>query len=145
VSDLDRRGLEPDFPVEFVVEGTPVSQQSGNPRAKDEWKERIRAASRLVLPEGHWVTYARVSVTIFHFPEVEMEGDLDNIVKLFLDAMSQHIYGDDVQVERIVVQKFEPGRIFQFALPPETLEHALRRQKPVTYVRVSTSPFEELE
>ncbi len=41
-----------------------------------------------------------------------MQGDVDNIVKPILDALSKHIYNDDGQVERIWVQKFEPGRIF---------------------------------
>jgi len=137
-------GLEPEFPVEFLVEGTAVSHQSDNAKAKNEWKERVRVASQRSLPEGHWLTYARVAVTIYYFPAIQMEGDLDNIVKLFLDAMNEHIYSDDSQVDRIVVQKFEPGRLFEFVLPTVILERAMRGPKPVTYVRVSTNPFEEL-
>jgi crossover junction endodeoxyribonuclease RusA len=144
MSDDTAKGLEPDFPIEFLVEGTPVSLQSGNAKAKEQWKERVRAASGSALPDGHWVTYDRIAVTIYYFPAVEMQGDVDNIVKLILDALKQHIFSDDSQVDRVVVQKFEPGRLFEFALPSPILEQALRGPKPVSYIRVSTSPFEEL-
>jgi len=141
----ERPGLEPTFPIEFLVEGTPVSHQAKSARAKAEWKARVKRASSKVLPEGHWVTYDRVSVTIYYFPATEIEGDIDNIVKLMLDALKQHVFSDDSQVERLVVQKFEPDRVFQFELPSSILEQALRAPKPVSYVRVSTSPFEELK
>jgi hypothetical protein len=51
---------------------------------------------------------------------------------------------DDRQVERVVVQKFEPDRIFPFATPSSTLEDALTRSKPLLYVRLTDDPFEEL-
>jgi crossover junction endodeoxyribonuclease RusA len=73
-----------------------------------------------------------------------MEGDIDNIVKLVLDAMSHHIYMDDAQVERVVVQKFEPGRVFGFSSPSEVLASAMFATKPVLYIRLSDNPFEDL-
>ena len=40
-----------------------------------------------------------------------MHADIDNCIKLILDAMTTLRYIiDDKQVERLVVQKFEPGR-----------------------------------
>lgn len=38
-----------------------------------------------------------MSVTIFYFPDGKMDGDIDNIIKPILDAMSAHIYIDDSQ------------------------------------------------
>jgi len=73
-----------------------------------------------------------------------MQGDLDNIVKLVLDALAHHIYVDDSQVDRIVVQRFEPGNVFPFASPTATLEDALNRPKPLLYVRITDDPFEDL-
>jgi hypothetical protein len=138
------RALEPDFPVEFLVQGTPVSLQAKRAESRAQWKERVRIASRPVLPEGHWATTGRVSVTLFYFPEAAMQGDIDNIVKPILDALAQHIYIDDAQVERLVVQKFEPGNIFLFSAPTVILSAALRSRKPLLYVRLSIDPFEEL-
>lgn len=73
-----------------------------------------------------------------------MQGDVDNIVKPVLDALCQHIYYDDKQVERVWVQKFEPGRIFQFANPTDTLSKALVGEKPLLYVRLDDDPTEGL-
>lgn len=83
-------------------------------------------------------------MTIYYFPAQRMQGDVDNIVKFILDAMKQHIFIDDRQVERVVVQKFEPGNVFNFANPSETLIEALNSDKPLVYIRVSNDPFEEL-
>lgn len=136
--------VEIHFPFEFIVEGTPVSLQATRRESIDRWKARIRDVSRPRLPEGHFATDAPLAVTLFYFPAAEMQGDIDNIVKPILDALSRHIYMDDRQVQRIVVQKFEPGRIFEFGSPGATLQDALNRPKPVLYIRLSDDPFEEL-
>jgi crossover junction endodeoxyribonuclease RusA len=137
--------METEFPLEFLVSGTPVSLQSSNRPAIDGWKALIRESSRRLLPEGHWTTERPISVTFFYFPVEQMEGDLDNIVKFMLDALSNYIYADDRQVERVVIQKFEPERLFSFAAPSEVLANALFGPKPVVYIRLSDDPFEELE
>jgi crossover junction endodeoxyribonuclease RusA len=137
--------LELVFPLEFLVSGTAVSLQAKRRESVDRWKSRIKDASREVLPEGHFATEGPVSMTLFYFPASEMTGDIDNIVKPILDALCQHIYMDDDQVERVLVQKFEPGKIFQFNSPSSTLEGALVAEKPLLYVRLSDNPFEELQ
>lgn len=73
-----------------------------------------------------------------------MQGDIDNIVKPVLDALCRHVYVDDRQVERVVVQKFEPGNAFTFTRLTTKLAEALGAKKPVLYIRVSSDPFEEL-
>jgi crossover junction endodeoxyribonuclease RusA len=133
------------FPLEFLVSGTAVSLQAKRRESVDRWKARIREASHEVLAEGHFATEGPVSVTLFYFPDSEMAGDIDNIVKPILDALCQHIYIDDNQVERVLVQKFEPEKIFQFGSPSSILEGAIVGDKPLLYVRLSDNPFEELE
>lgn len=73
-----------------------------------------------------------------------MAGDIDNVIKLTLDAMSSHLYIDDEQVERGLMQKFEKGRIFSFRNPSETLAACMLGPKPALYVRVSKDPHEDL-
>ena len=85
-----------------------------------------------------------MAVTLFHFPDGEYEGDIDNSIKLVLDSMNNHIYVDDRQVDRIVVQKFEQGNLFEFVLPSQVLRLALVSDKPVLFVRISNDPFGEL-
>ena len=86
-----------------------------------------------------------MSVTLYYLPDNSMQGDVDNIVKLILDALCRHIYIDDHQVERVVVQKFEPHKVFSFGQPSATLAKALFMEKPLLYVRISNDPFEELK
>jgi crossover junction endodeoxyribonuclease RusA len=136
--------VEIEFPLEFLVEGTPVSFQHRRHEARNEWKARVNAASSNELRERPSASRARIAVTLFYFPSEPMQGDVDNIVKLVLDALCEHIYVDDSQVDRIIVQRFEPGNVFAFSSPSPTLEQALRRPQSVLYVRLSDDPFEDL-
>jgi Holliday junction resolvase RusA-like endonuclease len=136
--------MEIQFPIEFIVTGTPISSQVARPATRDEWKNRIRRASAAAIPQPHFASQDRMAITIYNMPAEPMEGDIDNIVKWIVDALSRHIYLDDRQVERIVVQKFEPENVFKFAMPSEVLGRALESSKPLVYIRVSNDPFEEL-
>lgn len=136
--------MEITFPIEFLVHGTPISLQAKRADAKAEWKSRIRAASKTAIPDQHLASDERMAVTLYYLPNEPMQGDIDNIIKPILDALSQHIYLDDVQVERVVVQKFEPGNVFSFQRPTGTFLAALSGTKPVLYVRVSNDPIEDL-
>jgi hypothetical protein len=137
--------MEIKFPIEFVVMGTPVSLGAKRPETRDEWKERVKAASNVAIPHPHFVSGDRIALTIYNLPDEPMEGDIDNIVKFILDALCRHIYIDDRQVERVVVQKFEPGNVFTFSKPSETFLQALGSPRPLVYIRVSNDPFEELK
>ncbi len=65
-----------------------------------------------------------------------MLGDIDNIVKPIMDALVRVAYIDDKDVERVVVQKFEPQDEWNFSDPDEQLAAALDAAPPVVYVRV---------
>jgi crossover junction endodeoxyribonuclease RusA len=65
-----------------------------------------------------------------------MEGDIDNIVKPILDGMINVAYLDDDVVERVLVQKFEPGIERSFLDVTESLAAALDVDAPVVYIRV---------
>lgn len=140
----NRAKMEPEFPFEFIVPAAPVSFQRSNAAAKQAWKNLVRSSLAPNLPEMHFATEQRLAVTLFYYPEDEMEGDLDNVLKLTLDAMNQHVYIDDQQIERIVIQKFESGRVFSFSDPSQTLAQCILGQKPALYVRLSNDPHEDL-
>lgn len=135
--------MEPEFPVEFLVFGTPLSLQASG-RSREEWKKRVREASNDSLPEMHVWYEGPVAVTIYYFPPTEMPGDVDNIIKPILDALSAHLFKDDHQVVRVTVQKFEPGQPAIFSDPSPVLTKALLSAPPVSYVHVTDSPFGEI-
>jgi hypothetical protein len=136
--------MEIAFPIEFLVPGTPISLQAKRAKSRKQWKARVRDASRTVIPDSHFASEGRIAVTLYYLPDEPMDGDIDNIVKPVLDALCRHIYRDDAQVERVAVQKFEPGNIFSFQQPTATFLMALNGEKPVLYVRVSNNPVEDL-
>ena len=121
-----------------------MSFQAKRAESREEWKERVKSASSTAIPSPHFASDERMAITLYYLPEEPMQGDLDNIVKPILDALSRHIYIDDTQVERIVAQKFELGNAFTFSRPTAKFAEALGGDRPVLYVRVSNDPFEEL-
>jgi hypothetical protein len=135
--------LEPDLPFEFTVAGTALSLQA-SARSRAKWKQAIQEAAKQALPEGYWLLSRPLAVTIYIFPRTEMQGDVDNRVKPILDAMARRIYSDDEIVERVVVQKFEPGRVFPFQNPTEIMLSALEAEVPVIYIRITDDVHEEL-
>ena len=129
--------VEISFPLEFWLEGVPVSLQA-SARSKEFWKGRVSAAAENALAKGHGATHGPVGVTIYYFPDARMEGDLDNILKPILDALGQVVYVDDQQVERIVVQKFEPGGASGFVDPSSVLIEAMEAAGPRVYLRIDS-------
>ncbi|MBO0903968.1 RusA family crossover junction endodeoxyribonuclease [Jiella sonneratiae] len=135
--------LEPPLPLEFIVHGTPTSLQ-GSARSRDEWQRRVRRAALAGLPVGGWLLSQPLAATIYIFPAAPLAGDIDNRVKHILDAMTRVVYLEDAQIHRIVVQKFEPDAIFQFANASQCLAEALMSTDPVVYVRITDDLHEEL-
>ncbi len=126
------------FPLEVVIEATPVSAQSSS-SSRDAWKLLVAAGTRQRLREltdWYWLVKQPLSVTIFYFPDAPMEGDIDNIVKPILDAMKTIVYHDDDVVERVLVQRFEPGLAWSFGALAENLAVAVDRTPPVVYIRI---------
>ena len=136
--------VEIEFPLEFIVSGIPVSHQAKRVDSKAEWRERVKAAIRVTLPENHFATGDSMSVTLFHFSETEMKGDIDNIIKPVLDALGGFVYLDDKQVERVLAQKFERKHVSDFHAPSPVLKSAIDLAKPLTYIRLSNDPSEGL-
>ena len=135
----------PELPLEFNVVGTPVSFQSDSSKAKDEWKSKVLNAALAVVENGSWAfDDTRLAITMFYFPQSPMQGDLDNIIKLTLDALNPNVYLDDELVDRIVVQRFDANLIVTFTSPSDTLVAAMASKEPVLYIRLEEVPVEDL-
>lgn len=135
--------VEVQFPVEIVLHGVPLSLQA-SAQSRKRWQERIKTAARVELPEFYFAAVAPIKVTIYYFPDAPMDGDLDNIVKPILDSFGRFVYVDDRQVERIWVQKFEPGRSFTFKDPTPKLAAAIEAEGPRVYLHVDLSEAGEV-
>jgi crossover junction endodeoxyribonuclease RusA len=90
-------------PFEFIVIGTPKSVQARN-TAKAAWKAEVRTAASGAMPKLQTLATANLRVTIVYF-YVANDLDLDNILKLILDAMIGVVYDDDDQVVDLIAAK----------------------------------------
>ncbi|WP_165361463.1 RusA family crossover junction endodeoxyribonuclease [Lichenibacterium ramalinae] len=86
--------------------------------------------------EFTWLDDRPLAAKILYFAPAPMDGDVDNIVKLILDGMLQIVYRNDRVVERVLVQKIEPGMIVEFASITDKLEEAVETEHPVVYIRI---------
>jgi crossover junction endodeoxyribonuclease RusA len=127
------------FQSSSLIRDTPRSHQSPNTRGKELWKRKVGDAASAhlkTLRDFFFIDRRALAATIFYFPPGVMAGDVDNIVKLIVDGMVTIVYPDDQLLERIVVQKFEPGVEAVFQAPTMTLERAIEMEPPVIYVRI---------
>jgi Holliday junction resolvase RusA-like endonuclease len=126
------------FPLEFVIQATPRSLQSST-KAREAWKAKVGDAARSRISQSRDFTLLDsrpLSVTIFYFPPAPMQGDVDNIVKPILDGMRGIVYPDDQVIERVIVQKFEPGVYVEFEPLTGARQQAVTAVPPVLYVMV---------
>lgn len=128
--------MEPELPIEFFLNGIPVSLQS-SPRGIAAWKLRVTEAVEAALPEGSWLLQQPLSVQIILLLDDDLDGDLDNTIKPILDAMNRVVFDDDQQVAELNVAKYHKGRVFIANDPSETLAAALDHGPPIVYVKIS--------
>lgn len=135
----------PSLPIEFLVVGTPVTLQSGNSRARAAWQRLVLEAAEAALRDAEneidaklWAfhDWPRLSFTMFYFPASPMLGDIDNIVKLTMDALVPRVYTDDAIVDRVLVQRFNVRDAAAFVAPSEVLLSAMAVEDPVLYICV---------
>jgi hypothetical protein len=73
-----------------------------------------------------------------------MQGDVDNIAKLIIDALVPRIYLDDALVDRVLVQRFYPHVPVTFENPSGKILEALAEQEPVLFVKIEELSLEEV-
>ncbi len=126
------------YPLEVVLQGTPVALQSKRAIRREAWKDQVKDAARRRQRETYELGFLddrALAVTIYYFPSAPMDGDVDNIAKLILDGMKGVAYLDDHVVERVTVQKFEPEGGWELLSPSDQLALALDTELPVVYIR----------
>ncbi|MFF8802800.1 MULTISPECIES: RusA family crossover junction endodeoxyribonuclease [unclassified Methylobacterium] len=126
------------YPLEFFVASTPVSLQASG-RSKERWKSEVRQAARERIHETDplgFLDRRPLSLTIYYFSALRMEGDIDNIVKPIMDALIHVACMTDNDVERVLVQKFEADVEWSFSDPSAQLAAALDVPRPTVYVRI---------
>lgn len=136
--------MEPDLPIELIIHGYPVSHQSKRKGAVEKWKQDVHDQAWLQLEavqEGHFAIQQLLVVTIYFFPRVSLGADLDNVAKPVLDGLTQCAFTDDMLIERLVIQRFEPEKAIKLPEVSPVMEEAFKADEPTIYIRLEA--FEE--
>ena len=126
------------YPLEFFITATPISLQASG-GSKTRWRATVGEAARKRVRETDELGFLDrrpLGLIVYYFPSAPMLGDIDNIVKPIMDALVRIAYMDDKDVERVVVQKFEPEVEWDFRNPGDQLAAALDVAPPVVYIRI---------
>lgn len=127
------------LPLEFVIDGPPVSQQTRRRRRLTEWKQDVREAAG-----RHWSgepAQGRVMVGTTYFFSGHAP-DVDNVPKPILDALNTLVYADDSQVSDLLSRKRCIYHIQRVQNP--TLLGPLHGSQPFLHISVTKAPSQEV-
>lgn len=129
-------------PVEFVIDGTPVSQQTRRRSRIRDWIDEVKS-----LANDHWAGQppfagpVMVAITYF-FDGVSL--DVDNIPKPILDALKGIAYSDDSQVTDLLCRKRDLNGDLRFYDPPLLVMERLTQEHQFLYIKVNTHDSKEV-
>lgn len=128
--------------LEFVVAGTPVSQQA-SPRSRTVWKKEVQEAAKKEWGTAPPFT-GEVMVTITYFSEGKSPLDVDNMAKPILDALAKPIYCNDSQVTDLLSRKRDLNRNWPIPNPSSVLLKYLKRSERFVHITVVDAPNQEV-
>lgn len=91
------------LPFEFVVVGTPISQQAKS-STKAGWRATVAAAARAEWPGGTLPLTSPLKMTIVYYYD-GVALDTDNMIKPIQDALVGVVYQDDAQLTDVTACK----------------------------------------
>lgn len=89
---------------EFIINGTPVSQQTRRRERLKKWKTYVREEAEKYWSKENTIFTDSVMVQIIYFYD-DIALDIDNIIKPILDAIIGLVYIDDAQITDIIIKK----------------------------------------
>jgi Holliday junction resolvase RusA-like endonuclease len=87
--------------VIFVVTGRAVSSRASAARG---YKRRIYDVAKPLFPSP--ITQSNIRVQVEHFYATGHIVDLDNLLKCVLDGLKGAAYEDDVQVDEVLIRRY---------------------------------------
>lgn len=129
---------------DFVVYGTPISQQARRRIRLSEWRDKVRGAAELRWPPEEQATQDFVKITVIYFYD-RVNFDVDNIVKPIQDSLEGLVYLNDTQVVEARVLKRDLHGSYRIDMVTPVLARALTTGDEFVYVRIEVAQnLEEL-
>ena len=129
-------------PFEFVIGGTPVSQQARRRELVRAWTQEVRSVAGQYWDAQPLVAGA-VAVTITYFYD-RTPLDVDNIAKPILDALKGLVYSDDSQVADLLCRKRDLNAELRIQNASTTLLDSLRDAEPILHIAVAETTAREV-
>lgn len=82
------------LPFEFIIIGTPVSQQTRKKPRLRQWKNTVRTSAQTRWPPGESPIIQPIKIYVVYYYEGEAL-DTDNMIKPIQDALKGLVYSDD--------------------------------------------------
>ncbi|KPV51121.1 hypothetical protein SE17_23040 [Kouleothrix aurantiaca] len=129
------------LPLEFIVDGPPVSHQTRHAARLHAWQRTVRAAAVQRWPANTPPTQARLSFTVTYYHDgVSVRIDNDNLVKPIQDALNGFIYEDDGQITDTYVRKTDLNGSFRVRGMSPVLAEGFCRGNEFLYIRIDVAP-----
>lgn len=134
--------------LEFVVVGTPISNQQSTPNGRKNltsWRKKVIAEATAVwgtktpLPSSQPLKV----ILINFYGGTKSSVDLDNMLKPILDAMQSIVYDDDRQFSQAEITHASITAVFQIVGAASIIIHTIHAGKPFVFVRIEdpVDPF----
>jgi Holliday junction resolvase RusA-like endonuclease len=121
--------------VEFVVLGSPVSNQSTNAANLTAWKNTVKGEALKVWTKPPLTGKLKAILINFHTGD-KPSLDLDNMSKPVHDAMNKLVYDDDRQIRQAEISHVKIDSPMVFAGVSKVLAGAIQKGQQFLYVRI---------
>jgi len=123
------------LPFEFTIEGPPVSAQTKNKQRLQQWKQDVRAAAQMRVPQGSTPIADPCEITITYYYEGD-SPDVDNIIKPIQDALNGVVFVVDAQVQQTQSRRRSLNGSYQIKGASAVLLQAFSAGRGFLHVRV---------
>jgi hypothetical protein len=126
------------LPFDFVILGTPLSQQAKN-RNLQRWKAHVRTSAQAKWPPQDQPIISNVKITVVYYHD-GAALDTDNMLKPIQDALIGLIYNDDRQVTDITAGKRDINGSFRVRGFSSSLAEGFSSNNEFVHVKVEEAP-----
>jgi len=130
------------LPFEFIIIGTPVSQQTRKKLRLRKWKDNVRAGAVTRWPPGELPLNQPIKIfAVYYYEGVAL--DTDNMIKPIQDALKGLVYSDDCVVTDSQAAKRNLNGNFRVKGMSPVLAEGFCSGSEFIYVKILEAPSQE--
>lgn len=130
------------IPLEFTIDGSPVSQQARKRQLVRQWQQEVRNVAEREW-KGEPPVAEELMVTIIYVYDA-IPLDIDNIPKPILDALQGLVFINDNQITDLICRKRDMNTELQVQYFSPALDEALDSSMPFVHIIIGNAPDQEM-